>query len=419
MKASKKSRSLVETSLLLALSLVPAACGKSSDSAPMVPTVENDKEKLSERMNTEQSDVPFTPAAEGQSLGLALGDSLTAIQVAQITPPTVGAVAGVGGNKVQATDVAVNGLSVYVGYNTAGDTYNGAIDVIDATNVLSLQILSQLNLPGEDINGLDKFGGNLYAVGSSNVTEKGFIRKIALNSNLLTTTTTDLPLTGFTGTGVVASASKIYATSGDNAGLTTFDTATFTQSNTAAVHDARAVKLTAAGLPMVLGGQPGTISTMTAAGALTSSFALSGNATPLSKSSLSVGPVWSVASLGEGGFTVFCNASGAVIAHVPAITLPGIDPSRTVTNSVTSVGGLIYTTNGEAGVNVYTLRDVASLATCGAGTVSLVGNLDLGAGFSPNGIYSNGLVLYVASGLGGLKVITTVFTTLSPLSSKL
>jgi hypothetical protein len=413
MKASKKTRSLVETSLLLALSLVPAACGKSSDSAPSVPTVENDKEKLSERMNTDKSDVPFTPSTEGQSLGLALGDVFTAVQVAAVTPPTVG------GNQVQATDVAVNSLSVYVGYNTAGDTYNGAIDVIDATNVLSLQILSSLNLPGQDINGLDRFGTNLYAVGSSNITEKGFLRKIALNGSLLTATSSDLPLDGFTGTGVVASASKIYATSGDNAGLSTFDTATFTQSNTAAVHDARAVKLNAAGLPLVLGGQPGTVSTMTAAGALTSTFALSGNATPLSKSSLSVGSVWSVASLGEGGFTVFCNASGAVIAHVPAITLPGIDPSRTVTNAVTSVGGLIYTTNGEAGVNVYTIRDAASVAPCGAGTVSLVGNMDLGAGFSPNGIHSNGTVLYVASGLGGLKILTTVFTTLSPLSSKL
>ncbi|RYZ69157.1 MAG: hypothetical protein EOP09_08205 [Proteobacteria bacterium] len=276
-----------------------------------------------------------------------------------------------------------------------------------------------MSLPGYDISGLTKQGSNLYAVGASATTEKAFLQKIPLNGSLLTATSTEVALSGYVGTDVVSTATKLYTTSGDNAGLNVFDLATLASSKETLIADARAVGLTAAGLPIVLSAQPGKVTNLSAAGDITGSATLGGSATVHSKSSLKVGTKWSVASLGEGGFTVFCNADGSAIAHVPAITLPGIDPARTVTNAVTSHGGLVYAANGEAGVYVYALRDAASATSCGAGNLTLLGTLNFGDGFSPNGIYSNGAFLYVAGGLGGLKILTTVFTTLSPVSGNI
>jgi hypothetical protein len=80
---------------------------------------------------------------------------------------------------------------------------------------------------------------------------------------------------------------------------------------------------------------------------------------------------------------------------------------------------LIYTANGEAGVYVYMVKDVNSSGTCGTGSVSLVGTLTFSTGFSANGIYASPGFLYVATGLGGLRVLTTVVTTSGTVTSNL
>ncbi|MES2745567.1 MAG: hypothetical protein V4655_09065 [Bdellovibrionota bacterium] len=412
MKSSKASRQTFLSSACLSVFILTLGCGKKEGNKGTEIVVENDEAVLATRLDQTQTPVPFSPA-ESDDLNLSLLDSFIATQVAALTPPVIN------GLPVQANDLAVSGTSVYIGYNSAGDLYSGGVDVLDISNILSLSLHSSLPLPGYDINGIERRGDNLYIVGASQDTEKAFLSKIQLNGSLLTSNITEYSLPSYAGTDIVSSSTSLYTTSGDDGALTVFDLATMTATKSTPIADARAVGLTTAGAPIVLAGQPGNVSLASTAGDLTHNFPLGGSATAQSKSALKVGDKWSVASLGEGGFTVFCNANGSEIAHVPAITLPGIDPSRTVTNAVTSYGGLIYTANGEAGVNVYALRDLASLNSCGAGKVEFLGTLNMGEGSSPNGIYSNGLFLYVATGLGGVKILTTIFTTLSPLSIKL
>ncbi|RYZ49110.1 MAG: hypothetical protein EOP07_24860 [Proteobacteria bacterium] len=190
---------------------------------------------------------------------------------------------------------------------------------------------------------------------------------------------------------------------------------------TTALTDARSVGFTPAGLPMVLSGQPGRVNTMTAAGDISSTFALGGAATVQSKSNLYVGSKWSVATLSEGGFKIFCNSDGTVIATVPQVTISGTPAAKTVTNAVTSANGVIYTANGEAGIYVYYVRSSGS-STCGSGSVTPMGSMNIGGStLSANGVFANGLNLFVADGLGGLRVMTTVTTVnvLSPLTDRL
>lgn len=84
-----------------------------------------------------------------------------------------------------------------------------------------------------------------------------------------------------------------------------------------------------------------------------------------------------------------------------------------MTNAVTVQNGLIYAANGEAGIYVYVVRNSASATACGAATVSLLGSLNFGAGISANSVFSGGGLLYVATGLGGLRLVAPVFTYLA------
>ncbi len=57
----------------------------------------------------------------------------------------------VAGKKVQATHVTVFKGKAYVSYNTAGEAYGGAIDVVDIADPVSPKLLQSLTLPETDI----------------------------------------------------------------------------------------------------------------------------------------------------------------------------------------------------------------------------------------------------------------------------
>lgn len=403
--------------LYLSSALLTNACGKSEDKAPgenltaAEATVDNDEASLTSRI--EQTNIPVTlDAPPGQ---LLVVDAFVGLQVGYVNPPTVGS------NIVQANKVLVNGLTTYIGYNFAGEPYSGAIDAMDLQNLATLTLKSSLKFTDTDINGLALQGTNLYAVGGSSTTNGGILKRIALNGALLTTGITDVALPSYAGTDVATNANSVYATSGDAGALSVLNLSTLAITKTTALTDARSVGFTPAGLPMVLSGQPGRVNTMTAAGDISSTFALGGAATVQSKSNLYVGSKWSVATLSEGGFKIFCNSDGTVIATVPQVTISGTPAAKTVTNAVTSANGVIYTANGEAGIYVYYVRSSGS-STCGSGSVTPMGSMNIGGStLSANGVFANGLNLFVADGLGGLRVMTTVTTVnvLSPLTDRL
>jgi hypothetical protein len=90
---------------------------------------------------------------------------------------------------------------------------------------------------------------------------------------------------------------------------------------------------------------------------------------------------------------------GNVMYHMPRITKSGVDPSLTVTNSVTVNDNLILMANGEAGLY---------LAEINSGQIEILGYMDFNS-TSANFVKSNNNAIFLASGSGGLKILEAVY----------
>ena len=94
-----------------------------------------------------------------------------------------------------------------------------------------------------DINSVSIIEGNLYAAqatGDNTFPDPAGLEMIKLQSDKLVLDGNQrLELTSFAGTGVFATGTTIYTTSGGNGGLSIFDEHTMAMSTSIALHDAR------------------------------------------------------------------------------------------------------------------------------------------------------------------------------------
>ena len=78
----------------------------------------------------------------------------------------------------------------------------------------------------------------------------------------------------------------------------------------------------------------------------------------------------------------------------------------TATNSATMTKGLLFTANGEVGIYVYSVKENSGGgSSCKGMTVTLLGSLALGLRNSANHVRVSMNLLFVANGLGGLKIV--------------
>jgi hypothetical protein len=105
---------------------------------------------------------------------LVAGDGLTydMIRVAQIMAVKVNGVA------VQANDIVIKGNRAVIAYNTAGDDYRGAIQVVDITSPDKPVILDELKFATMDINVVDIDGNTLLFGGQGDPDLWGFISSV-------------------------------------------------------------------------------------------------------------------------------------------------------------------------------------------------------------------------------------------------
>lgn len=122
------------------------------------------------------------------------------------------------------------------------------------------------------------------------------------------------------------------------------------------------------------------------------------------KSTISAGSHALLAALNEGGAKIICKSTGAEITSIPQETLPNIDSEKTVTNAATMESGYLFTASGEAGAVMYTVTTTNS-GSCNDRTLTKQGSIDFGESISANHVFLNRNYLFVASGLGGLKII--------------
>lgn len=348
-----------------------------------------------------------SPARAPASVGLTL--------LAEVSPPTVG------GSVVQATSVwATSDSKAVVSYNQRGAQTLGALDYFIQLGNKTPKLKSSLTFDDSDVNAVFTDGAAVYsAVATSddvNFAEPAVLEKIALTGvNFTLQGNVRVPLTSFAGTSTMSTGSHIYATSGNGGGVFAFDAGSLALVGQYPLDDARWVAWDQPnGRVVVLQGTPGRLAVFDEGsfpgGSMTllDTWSFPGADVAESKSTVQVAGAKAFVAAGSEGVQVVCLDDGQIVGSVPRPDPAslGLDPSVVVTNAVTVQGDLMFISNGEAGVYAAAGTQSFESSACTAPqSISVLGQLQFDNLQSVNHVVYRNDMLFVAAGLGGLKVV--------------
>ena len=347
---------------------------------------------------------PGAPARAPRALTLTLR--------AEVDPPTVA------GRSVQATSVSiVTGKKAVVSYNLQGMARMGALDYFDHLNKQDPRLRSSIVFADSDVSAVNASKDFVYAAVATDdpsFAEPAVLERIDLRGNRFNLRDdVRVQLTSFAGTSVAVAEDYVYATSGDGGELVAFDE-DLEVVGRVVLDDARWVAWDEEeDRIVVLQGTPGRLSVFREGSfpggsiELLETYDVPGTDVPESKSTVEIVGGKAIVAAGPAGTQVVCLATGEVIGSVP-IPDPaslGLDPSVVVTNAVTVDEEFLYISNGEAGVYVAAAGEDFEEDECDIGSIRVVGRLRLPDLQSVNHVAFGDGLLYVAAGIGGLKII--------------
>ena len=364
---------------------------------------------------------PTAPAVRGQFRTANLGGIPLGITIAsEIAPPVVS------GQTLQATHIVVNGQWVYVAYAMIGAPTLGAVDVIQMGGG-NAKLMSRATFTTTEYYAIETDGNYLYLAGAtadSGFTERAVLDVVKLNGNKLPTTYTAIriQLPSYAGTGVAVDGSTVWVTSGsggaNTGGLSIYDKSNLALKARYPFLDARGVHV-ANGYAAVMAGTPGTarIFNGSSRGQLGGPISIGGATVAESKGVAWVDQNFAFFAAGDGGMKVVgLSASGGTIrgSGLPIPNVVGVLPAVSTTNAVyvddlASVVGFtglryMFVANGEAGVQSY-VTDHQGLASTAIPALTGLGRIGFGTTISANFVAGGNGTLFVAAGLGGLKVL--------------
>jgi hypothetical protein len=331
---------------------------------------------------------------------------------------------------VQATDVALKENKAYISYNMAGDEFVGALQVVDLKKESSPSVLAEIIFEDIDINALYIKGNELYAVGaadpaSRSISTPAVLIIVSLKHGIPQASIDIIDLPSYAGTDVLVKNGYIFVTVGADGGglvrLKESDPNSYSvDTDFIWIDDARSLAVEAR-LLGVLKGTDGQISyfntsELTSAGSSLSSVnpvrdvAFSGTATIAnSKSTIDMVSELSIVALGDGGIKAIFSDSNddTPLFEIAAVTGYGdLADALTVTNAVTVNQNLLFRASGEAGVDLYKLsKKIRSVPEGGTVSLTRLGSLEFDDLSSANGIFYRHGFLFVANGLGGMKIV--------------
>lgn len=318
---------------------------------------------------------------------------------AEVDPPVYG-------NKtLQATHVTIKDNYAFVTYNTRGPEWLGGIEIFDVSDLKNPVIISSAILPNTDVSAVDYEDGKIYVVGATGDFEElgfvspAFMEVISLDATMaFEKVDTIIDISSYAGTDIKVAAGHIFATSGSTGGLTVFDEG-FEKAGTMEISDARSVDANSDHL-YVLKGQDGQVNVFGLSDASPAgSYSVGGATIPESKSEIAVSDEYIFAALNEGGLSVL-NLDGSIKQRLPKPATPsGALDENHVTNSVSLNGDLVLIGNGESGIYV------GGLIAEKNDTLWMLGAMTFGESQSVNFVESKDSVIFVATGLGGLKIL--------------
>ena len=418
-------RSGYRSSVILAACFLVSACNENA-AVPALPDEANERVSITNNLASLNARVTYfdetiaidststsppnlkLPSAAKQS---KTPSSLTL--VAEILPPMVD------GELVQATSVSLrNTAEGLVSYNMRGAPRLGAVDFIKKFNSNSPNLTSSISFNDSDINAVATDGSFVYTAVATDAVSFPYpavMERIKILGNSLTLLDNSrVPLTSYAGTNVMPTEKVVYATSGNAGGVFAFDAKDLNQLGEFPLHDARWVAWDKdSGRIVVAQGTPGMLSIFEddafpgGSMNLINTFPFPGANVAESKSTVDLAGGKAFIAAGPDGVQIMCLDSGQIIGSVP-IPEPsslGLDPSVVVSNAVSVDEKLMFISNGEAGVYVAWSPESFNENKCNTQSVTVLGKLRFNDLQSVNHVAYKSGYLYVAAGLGGVKIV--------------
>lgn len=316
--------------------------------------------------------------------------------VAQVKAPSYQ-----GNSDLTASHVFIAGDYAYVSYNTVGEDYFGALEIISIADPNNPRVSSRVFYLNADINAVTYDSGFVYAVGgvdaeqSATATSNSFIAKIPVSGNRF-----DINAgisygfqQGFNGNDLRIKDGKIWVTSGKDGSLTIYGQSDLQIQNEAPYADLRSIALNGNMIALLDAGTGVTVLDQGLSELKT--IPINTDFGNFTKKSLDFdGDKIVVAEAGKGA-GIYSYNSGSLLEYVPILLNPeGVAEGDIVTNAVASNEKVLLMANGGAGL---CLSEDNGTGTDLFGIIQLEGSI--------NYVASKGDYIFAASGREGLQII--------------
>ena len=363
----------------------------------------NDQSTLSSRVTYVNQIIEIDTTLQAGGLAKPAVDPVSLVLIAEIDPPTID------GQVLQATDIYVKNDRAYVSYNMIGEPYLGAVDIFDIRDEEDPELKSSMLFTDSDVNGLTFKDNHLYLAMATNRDEfdsPAVVEKVRVRSDALTDETETFDVPSWAATDVEVTNNNLFVTSGADSGHVTViklanDEVVFSYP----VEDARGVAEDGTDVVVVAGTPARLVTFDYDSGELLNDYPLEGASIDFSKSTVEIHRKKAVVAVGDGGTQIICLEDGSVIEQIAPPVVDDLDPSVTVTNAASTDGKTLYMSNGEAGVYVAYTRDKFNSRDCDVDNLQLIGQFRFDDLQSVNHVKAKGDYLFVATGLGGLKIL--------------
>jgi hypothetical protein len=414
-----RSKNVLVTITSLSLLTLSIACSKGSTAMSVIdPRFDSHGDSVKfvqDGVSVQSADVSTMASGLQVSLGLTINPPATTLT---------------GGTQVYASDLRVYGTRVMTAYNVPGNTQRGWVDYIDVTTLAIPLVLGSKYFADTDINSLAMGSNGSLALVGAQENVGAVLRTGTYNLLGFSVGDTVTNLTSYAGTGAVydSTGTKLAVTSGDTGGIALMNSSTLASIQSYTLSDSRGITFhTPTNKFYAVKGQTGEVHSFDINGNHLAMTSIGGATIAQSKSTITAGTNFLLATKGDGGFSVICASDMQVAAtqaqyiypNYAAAGLPG--PTLTVSNAAAFGPGMIFVAAGQAGVRVYNFTKASgtSPTACQNVQVSYMGYFEFGNTLSANNlVYANILttaltytgVLYVADGAGGFKAVTVVAT---------
>ncbi len=317
-----------------------------------------------------------------------------------------------------ASHMVFRGTRAYVSYAPAGETLVGAVDVFDISTPWKPTLISSARFSDAKITTMAIDGDRLY-LGTVTSNEKyanapAVMEAVVLDDNgRLTSRSYRVSVPSNVITGIASADDEIWITSGTNekqpGGLTVLDEEDFEVEMRDTFADARAVSVNG-GVVTVLVGSGAKMRLYDAdARRFIREFAIGGLTAAGHKATIANVANWAFVAAGDSGVVFTRIRQNGSVTGTKLMSwgspagLLGVAAEDAVTNAVAVSGSYAYAANGGAGIWV-ARGNWSSTAQNNTPTITPIGRLDL-PGVSSNMVGVYGGSLFVAAGMGGLKVL--------------